>query len=49
MLIDQFKGGDVKIINDSFAAVFKSTDAAPDDRAIQGVKILLSEVKKRYH
>jgi hypothetical protein len=48
MLINQFKGGDVKVISDGFAAVFKSTDAAQDDRAIQGVKIFLSAVQKRY-
>lgn len=48
MLIDQFKGGEVKIISDNFAAAFKSGDVAQDNRAIQGVKILLSEVQKRY-
>jgi hypothetical protein len=45
MPIDQFKGGDVKVISDSFAAVLKSTDTAQDDRATQGVKTLLSEVQ----
>jgi len=36
MLIDQFKGGDVKVISDSFAAVFKTVDTAQDDQGNPG-------------
>jgi hypothetical protein len=32
MPIDQFKGGDVKVISDSLAPVFKTVDTAQDDR-----------------